>query len=280
MNPKPRRILVTGATGFVGRQIVRALAAHNSTVVLVVREGKEHLIETSPCIDKVLSTRDAFAETPGWWEKVCSGVDTVIHAAWYAEPGYYLQSSKNLDCLLGTLEFARGAVNANVRRFIGVGTCFEYDLSCGMLQITTPLRPVTPYAAAKASAFMTLSQYLPAARVEFGWARLFFLYGEGENERRLAAYIRKQLATGQPAELTSGHQIRDFLDVRIAGHKIVELALGSRQGAVNICSGHPITVRQFAEQIADEYGRRDLLKFGIRPDNYLDPPVIIGEPTN
>ena len=89
-------------------------------------------------------------------------------------------------------------------------------------------------------------------------------------------YLRSRLAAGKPVELTKGDQIRDFLDVREAGRMITEAALGQEQGAVNICSGIPITVRQLAEQIADEYGRRDLLMFGARQDNLIDPPRVVG----
>ena len=89
-------------------------------------------------------------------------------------------------------------------------------------------------------------------------------------------YLRNNLVAGQPVKLTSGKQIRDFLDVREAGQMIAETALGHQQGPVNICSGIAVTVRQLAERIADEYGRRDLLEFGARPDNLFDPPCIVG----
>ena len=89
-------------------------------------------------------------------------------------------------------------------------------------------------------------------------------------------YLRSKLENGVPAELTRGEQIRDFLDVAEAGRMIAEVALSDQIGAVNICSGTPITVRQLAEQIADEYGRRDLLRFGARPDNIVDPPCVVG----
>ena len=107
---------------------------------------------------------------------------------------------------------------------------------------------------------------------------MFYLYGEGEDERRLAPYLRAKLAAGEPAELSSGQQIRDFLDVREAGEHIAALALSEQQGPVNICSGQPITVRELAERIADETGRRDLLHFGARPDNPFDPPCVLGLP--
>ena len=123
---------------------------------------------------------------------------------------------------------------------------------------------------------MALSKCLPQQGLEFAWCRLFYLHGEGEDARRLVPYLRANLAAGQPAKLTKGKQIRDFLDVCEVGQMIAEIVLGHEQGPVNICSGIPITVRQLAERIADEYGRRDLLEFGARPDNLTDPPCVVG----
>jgi nucleoside-diphosphate-sugar epimerase len=269
-------ILLTGATGFVGRQVLRVLGDRGVFVRVVVREGKQGQLAIPGPIEKVVSTPDLFSESVAWWADVCTGVDTVIHVAWYAEPSKYLQSAKNLDCLIGTLELAKGAALAGVKRFVGIGTCFEYDLTGGMLSVQTSLRPVTPYAGAKAAAFMALSQWFPQQGVEFAWCRLFYLHGEGEDARRLVPYLRGKLMAGEPAELTNGQQIRDYLDVQEAGRMIVETALSGEQGPVNICSGIPITVRQLAEQIADKYGRRDLLKFGVRPDNLMDPLCVVG----
>jgi dTDP-6-deoxy-L-talose 4-dehydrogenase (NAD+) len=171
---------------------------------------------------------------------------------------------------------AKGAVRAGVRRVVGIGSCAEYDMSAGTLTVDTPLRPTSPYAVAKVATFLALTESLPAHGVELAWCRLFYLYGEGEDERRLVPYLRSRLAAGEPAELTSGNQVRDFLDVRDAGRMIAECALGDRQGAVNICSGVPTTVRELAERIADEYGRRDLLRFGARAENLFDPPRVVG----
>ncbi len=266
-------ILLTGATGFVGRQVLRAVIERGARVRAVVRRGKE---QRAAGAESVVASADIFSESESWWREACHGVDTVIHAAWYAEPGHYLQSPKNRDCLSGTLRLGQAAIDARVRRFIGIGTCFEYDLSAGQLSLDTPLKPSTPYAQAKAEAFAALSQMLPGHGVEFAWCRLFYLYGEGEDARRLVPYLRARLKAGEPAELSSGRQVRDFLDVREAGRMIAATAFGRVQGPVNICSAAPVTVRAFAEKIADEYGRRDLLRFGARPDNLVDPPVVVG----
>ena len=268
--------LLTGATGFVGRQILNALVSQDCRVRPLVREGKQTLLPHAPAIEAAVATPDMWTESERWWRDVCEGVGTVIHAAWYAEPGKYLQSPKNLDCLQGTLRIAQAASAAKVRRFVGIGTCFEYDLSAGLLSVSTPLHPTTPYAEAKVAAFTALSQYLPRQGVEFVWCRLFYLFGDGEAEGRLVPYLRGKLQAGEPAELTSGKQTRDYLDVRDVGRMIVEIARGTAQGAVNICSGTPTTVRELAERIADDYGRRDLLRFGARPDNLVDPPYVVG----
>lgn len=270
-------VLLTGATGFLGRQILTALLDADVDLRLVVRKGNVSRLLGADTAE-ILYTADLFSERAEWWASVCKGVDTVIHSAWYAEPSLYMQSPKNLDCLVGTLQMAAGCVQAGVRRFVGVGTCSEYDVSEGYLSPNTPLRPSTPYGGAKAAAYLALSTLLPQQGVEFAWGRLFYLYGEGEDARRFVPYLRTKLAAGEPAELSSGKQIRDYLNVRLAGEQIASLALGEIIGAINICSGKALTIRELAEQIADEYGRRDLLHFGARADNFYDPPCIVGIP--
>ena len=273
-----RTVLLTGGSGFVGRQVFKALLNSDVDIRLVLREGSEIPESAEYRIEKVIWTEDLFAESIDWWSDACSGVDTVVHVAWYAEPGKYLSSPKNIDCLSGTLQLARGAVESGVRRLVGAGTCFEYALGGDWLTVDTPLDPVTPYAACKAAAFLALSQWLPTESVEFAWCRLFYLYGEGEDPRRLVPYLRNCLSVGRPAELTSGLQVRDYMDVEEAGRLIGEVVLGAIEGPVNVCSGVPVTVRELAERIADEYGRRDLLQFGTRPDNDMDPPRVVGVP--
>lgn len=272
------QVALTGTTGFVGRQILTALHTRGIETRLIVRE-RDGLASPQSTSTSIVSTPDLFREDAEWWAEALSGVDTVVHAAWYAEPARYLQSPLNMDCLRGTFALAQGAINAGVRRFVGVGTCFEYALGEDDLTTETPLRPTTPYAAAKAAVFMALSQILPAQSVEFAWCRLFYLYGEHEDSRRLVAYLHKRLSAGEPADLTRGDQIRDFLDVSAAGEMIADVASGNLVGAVNICSGRAVTLRQVAEGVADLYGARALLRFGVRPDNAVDPVRVVGVPT-
>ena len=269
-------VLITGANGFVGRQIIRSLDVKDIDLIPVVREGKENTVSNFENVKKIITSKDLFAEDESWWEQQCKDVDIIIHAAWYVETGKYQDSSKNIDCLIGSLKLAKGAAKAGVSRFLGLGTCAEYDQSQGVLTVNTPLKPLTIYAAAKANLFTTLSLWLPRENVSFAWIRLFYLYGEGEDQKRLVPYVRSQILQGNFVELTSGKQVRDFMDVAEAGKKIAEISLTNQIGPINLCSGTPITVRQFVEKIAAEYGRKDLLRFGAREDNLFDPPSVTG----
>ncbi|PZO17844.1 MAG: NAD-dependent epimerase/dehydratase [Burkholderiales bacterium] len=269
-------VLLTGATGFVGRQVLAALLDSGAQVRVIVRHGKEAGLADRPGVESVLTTHDLFAEPATWWSQALAGVQTVVHCAWYAEPGKYLQSPINLHCLEGTLRLGLAATQAGVTRFVGIGTCFEYDVDACFLQISTPLRPRSLYASAKAAAFFNLQQLFLSSEVDFAWCRLFYLYGEGEDPRRLVPYLHQKLRAGELVELTDGHQIRDYLDVKVAGRQIAEVTLGDHTGPLNICSNIPTTVRQMCESIADLYDQRALLRFGARQPHHTDPPCVVG----
>lgn len=274
-----RLFLLTGATGFIGTQIIKSLSDKGIVCRVVVRTGKKNHLNQNLKIEKVVETDDMFSETVEWWTAITQGVEVVIHAAWYAEPGKYLTSEKNFDCLLGSLNMAKGAVVSGVKKILGIGSCFEYDLNFGVLSIDTPLKPITPYAISKVSLFNTLEFYLKQNGILFNWCRLFYLFGEGEDERRFYAMLHSKLSKGEEVHLTSGNQIRDYMNVKDAADMISQIALDSRKETTyNICTGLPITIKQFAESIADSYGNKSLLKFGFRKENLIDPKVVLGIP--
>ena len=227
---------------------------------------------TAANVADVVYTRDLFRSVD-WWAAVCQSVDVVIHAAWYAEPGVYMQSPKNLDCLAGTLQLASGCVKAGVQRFVGIGSCSEYDMRVGHLSIDTPLSPTTPYAGAKAATFLALSALLPQQGIAFAWARLFYLYGEGEDASRLVPYLRARLSAGEPAELTSGTQIRDYLDVAAAGAKVAALALGTVCGAQHLLR-LPRPYANWQNRLPTSTAAV-FARFGVR-EAIFDPPCVVG----
>jgi nucleoside-diphosphate-sugar epimerase len=270
-------IALTGATGFVGRQVLRSLTERGQRVRAIVRHpeklssvGKSDLVE-------VAETGDLFEESPARLKELLGGVDTLVHSAWYAEPGSYLTSERNITCLKGTLELARSFSAVGGTKFVGIGSCAEYQPSTDVLTVDSPLAPQSLYAATKVASYNILSHLFAKTNISFAWTRLFYLYGEGEDIHRLVPYVTMQLLAGEEVLLTDGQQVRDYLDVAEAGRLIADVAVGSQQGAVNICSGEGVTVREFVESIADQFGRRDLLRFGARASNLFDPPFVVGE---
>ena len=270
-----KKILLTGPTGFVGREIVKSLDGFNVDLKCVMRPGSAFKLQGRETLDIDYSD-DIFLEDADWWRLVCEDVDIVVHSAWYTNPFDYMQSSKNIDCLSGTLQLALGAAHAGVKKFIGIGSCSEYETSSGKLSIATPLSPKTVYSGTKAAAYLALSNFFHTQQIDFAWCRLFYLYGEGENPQRLFSYLHTQLSRGRPVALTSGNQVRDYLSVEEAGAEIVKIVMGERTGPINICSGRPVSIRSMAEEVADKYGRRDLLRFGTRDENPFDPPYVVG----
>jgi nucleoside-diphosphate-sugar epimerase len=273
-----KKVLLTGATGFVGYQVFNNLKINNFKIRLVIRDGKTNFIRENKSETDIVVVDDLFIKSEDWWAEQCKDIDIVIHTAWYVEPGKYLDSTKNIDCLIGSLNLAKGAIKAGVKRLVGIGTCFEYDLNIGEISIDTPLKPTTLYSKSKAALFSILSELLIKKGMEFVWCRLFYLYGDGEDERRFVPYLHKQLSKNKIAQLTTGKQVRDFMNVSDVAKIILKISLDKNVGPINICSGIPITVKEFAEKIADKYGRRDLLKFGARPENIIDPNYVVGIP--
>jgi nucleoside-diphosphate-sugar epimerase len=270
-------ILITGASGFVGLQVMKVLDnLTNVNLFPIVRIKKKNIFKKFNNVKNIYFTKDIFNETENWWKKKLVKIDIVIHIAWYTEHGKYLDSELNVHCLHGSLTLGNAVAKSGVKRFIGVGTCMEYNLAKGKVTVNTVLDPKNLYSITKVALFTTLKKLFLLKKKEFVWCRLFYLYGEGEDKRRLSAYIHKQLKKGLPAKLTSGHQIRDFLNVCDAAEIISKVSLDKNIGVVNICSEKPISIKKFAETIAAKYGRLDLLKFGKIKKNLYEPNTIWG----
>ena len=268
-------ILITGASGFVGKQILKGLESVECEITIVGKLTIKKFSEYKN-VKKCIYTSDLFLQSEEWLLKSLEDIDTVIHLAWYAEPKKYLSSEENLKCLAGTLNLAKAVCRSGVSRFTGVGTCAEYDTKFGVLSIDTPLNPKNLYASCKASAYFTLNSLFANHNIGFAWCRMFFLYGDGESKLRLHGYIRDQISKNKPINLTSGNQIRDYMNISDATKEIISITLSDFCGPFNICSGEGKTVREIAQAIACEMGREDLLKFGVNQKSKFDPDMIVG----
>lgn len=272
-------ILLTGASGFVGRQVLKEIIDRSIDCTIICRDIDKIHPDQKKNINNIIISKNIFTESKEWWLDKLNGIDVIIHLAWFVEPGEYLESEKNLECLIGSLNLAQAASECKISKFVGIGTCFEYEFNSSKIDIDRKLSPQNLYATCKASLFNILTQTFKN-KLNFLWCRLFYLYGEGENEKRFYPYLKEKMKNNEKADLSDGSQIRDFLNVKDASRIIVKASLGNNSGPFNVCSGKEITLKDFAYQIADEYGDRKLLNFGARPNNALDPAYVVGISTD
>ncbi len=271
------KILVTGPGGFVGSRVVRALSAGGHDVGAIMRpsasherlEGVEDRLRIFP---GDLGAPDAWrGDVAAWRPEAC------IHTAWYAEPGKYLDSTLNLDCLRDSLRLLEELAAIGCRRAVMTGTCFEYDLETGTLTEETPVKPRTLYAACKLALGVVAAQRASQLGLAFSWGRIFYVYGPYEDTRRLVPALTLSLLRGEPFKATTGEQVRDYIHVDDIASALVALAVTGASGVFNICSGEPSTIRDLMLEVGRLIGREDLIQFGARPPGQYEPPVIDGE---
>ena len=273
-----KRILITGASGFIGLQLLSTLEKMGDqvSVIAISRPLSRFKLDNFKCIEKIIISENLFLEDFQWWEKIIFNVDIFIHSAWYLETGESLNSIKNIECLEGTKKIANCLVGSNIKKFIGIGTCLEYNTSKKYLSTSTELAPKSLYAKTKTDTYIYIKELFKEIPEKFLWCRVFNIYGENEKVLRLHKYIENRLSEGKVATILAGHKIRDYMDVKDASKLIVSYALGSKFGVVNICSGVPISVMDIAQSIAKKYNCMDLLNFIPPPNIESDDDFIVG----
>ncbi|HTX50275.1 MAG TPA: NAD(P)-dependent oxidoreductase [Caulobacteraceae bacterium] len=259
------RVLVTGASGFVGRQAVKALLAAGADV---------HAVSRTPlAIDCNWHGTDLL--DPAGARALLDSVrpDAVLHLAWCVDHGRFWTDPANADWVAATLSLGRAAAEAGARHFTGVGTCYEYDWpsNADCREYDTRLKGHTLYDVAKSSCRSVLDALFRELDLGFAWTRLFFLYGPDEDPRRLVASIARALARNEPAACSRGLAIRDLLDVRDAGAALAAVTLAQIGGAVNIGSGIGHRTGDVATTLGRLAGRPDLIRLGSLPDVRTSP---------
>jgi nucleoside-diphosphate-sugar epimerase len=275
------RVLVTGAAGFIGSHVLRALAEKDVEAAGLVRPGADRwrLQGLSPAVPVFeADLADAAAtrmQLDAWPPDVC------IHLAWYAVPGRYLHARENVDCVISSLHLFEELSARGCGGLVVAGTCFEYDLHgvTGCLREDAPLAPATLYAAAK-HALHTLAEACWRQTVcRLSWARIFYLYGPQEDERRLVPALIRSLLQGREFPASAGAQVRDYLHVEDVAEALCRLALGGADGAFNIASGEPVSISDLMRMVGAIVNRSDLLRLGALPYREGDPMYVCGDPT-
>jgi nucleoside-diphosphate-sugar epimerase len=273
------RVLLTGAGGFIGAHVARALLARGAEVHVVVRDrsraprlrtiAEELTFHEADLLDPAARAQVVEASAPA----IC------VHAAWYAVPGKYLAAPENLAHVGASLDLATRLANAGCKRLVGLGTCFEYALEgvTAPLQESSVTTPRFLYASCKLALHEILRAYTALAKMSYAWCRIFYQYGPMEAPERLVPHVIDRLSSGGIAETSEGAQVRDFMHVADVGAAVASVALSDVDGAVNVGSGVPVTVREVVATIAALCNATDRVRFGAVPYRPGDPMYVCAD---
>ena len=269
-----RKILVTGASGCIGRHVVPLLAAGGWQV---------HAVSRRDSLDaEGVTVHRANLLDPGDRSRLIEAVKPshLLHLAWYIAPGRWAASPENYRWVEASLELVRLFRDSGGERVVSAGSCLEYDWQYGYCsEERTPLAPHTFYGTCKSALGTLLQGYAGTTGFSNAWARIFFLYGPYEHPDRLVASVIRSLLAGQPARCSHGRQIRDYLYARDVADALVHLLESDLQGAVNVASGRPVTLKDIVLRIGEITGRSELIQLGAIPPAPTDMPLVVGDVT-
>ncbi|MHC8291365.1 NAD-dependent epimerase/dehydratase family protein [Pseudomonas sp. XS1P51] len=269
------KVLVTGATGFVGRHLVAALLARGCEVRAVARNAET--ATSMPWINAVeFIAADIHADDLNI-TALTDGIDALAHLAWPGLPNYQALFHFEHN-LMADYRFIKSAVEAGVSQVLVTGTCFEYGMQSGPLREQATPQPGNPYGLAKNTLRLFLENLQRVQPFTLQWARLFYLHGEGQNPNSLLAALDRAIDAGDERfNMSAGEQLRDYLAIEMAaGHLAVILQQRGFDGVINCASGQPISVRALVEQRVRERGASIDLNLGHYPYPTHEPMAFWG----
>jgi nucleoside-diphosphate-sugar epimerase len=269
------KVAVTGATGFIGRHVLAELETKLVESIALVRPSKGNALEHS----RVPFVQFDLHNSPHNAYDLLGRPDALIHLAWSN-----LSKVNSLNHfeqeLPGQYRFLKNLVESGLQTLVVAGSCFEYGMHTGSLSESIDPLPCNAYGFAKNALRCQLEYLKTECQFNFAWARLFYLYGEGQSESSLLPQIKSAVARGdQLFNMSSGGQLRDYLPVAKAAKYLVSLALAENDiGIVNVCSGTPIAIRELVESWIKENEWPIRLNLGHYPDRDYEPKDFWGDP--
>jgi dTDP-6-deoxy-L-talose 4-dehydrogenase (NAD+) len=269
------KVAVTGARGFIGRHVLAELARRGIEVIATERPG---VARERPAAGHVRWIALDIAHPPDDPFGALERPDVLLHLAWDGLPNY--RSLHHFEKELPRqYEFLSRTVRNGLPALVTAGTCLEYGQQSGPLAADLATRPDNPYGFAK-DALRRELQYLQSAHpFKMTWARLFYMFGDGQPATSLVPALEAAVAAGHKQfPMSGGEQLRDYLPVSEVARRLVEFTVNpGNPGPVNICSGQPVSVRRLVENLISQNGWNIEPQYGVRPYPDYEPMAFWGD---
>lgn len=242
------RVLVTGATGFVGNHVIACLLENNHEVIATSRDSSKAIEKAwygnVTYIPYDISTVNEEINLYSHFHQP----DVLLHLAWHGLPNFLdiVHIEKNL---FSHYHFLKNYITNGGKHLACIGTCLEYGMNEGCLREDRIPDPHCAYAVAKDSLRRFIEELHKIMPFTFQWIRLFYMYGKGQYEKAILPQLEAAIQRKDAVfNMSGGEQLRDYLPIEIVAKQICGVALQKEvKGVINCCSGKPISIRKLVE---------------------------------
>jgi len=244
------RILLAGATGFVGSHVTRYLLARNCDIAVLMR-SQSNPWRIVDVLSRLHVIRGDLAEVSTIADDICAfAPDVTVHLAWSGVGNRYRNDPQQVTNLYSSLSLLDVIHAAGCRSWVGLGSQAEYGIYNHAISEEMSTNPVTVYGVTKFCTCLLTQRLCDLYDMRFVWLRLFSAYGPADDSGWMIPYVILALLRGERPRLTRGEQRWDYLFVEDVAKAIYRVAAKSDlQGIFNLGSGEAHTVCSIVERI-------------------------------
>lgn len=266
------RVIVTGATGFIGSALCKELLENGHEVIAVIRPGstKKEKLKFAAEYQNRLQILELALSDIAQLPQMITEADIFYHLAWNGSAGAEREDFDIQYTNIGyTAEAIRTAVKCGCSKFVGAGSQAEYGVVRGVSkeEETVP-HPFMMYGAAKLAAYQMGQVLAKQLGISFVWPRIYSVYGVGENPGTLVNYVIDSLKNGVTPELSPCENMWNFMYITDCV-RVLRL-LGEREdteGIYHVASDDTRILKEFVEETRDIVAPGAELGFGMKQSN-------------